>query len=481
MKLSAILLSCFILMSFPVMAQPEAPVVIGERINITSSVLSEEREIWISKPPGYAESLEGFAVLYLLDGANNFRHVSTTADFLATANRIPGLLVVAILNTDRGRDMTPVSSDPDDTAIARNQGGAEQFQNFLRDELFSYIKENYKTRDYRILAGHSLGGLFAIHTLTTQPEMFNAYLAISPSLQWSNQAMVNQAEQFLAASDSLQRDLYMAIANETGETLAAMRKLTGVLTEYSPQGFRWDFERMESEHHGSVILPGTYEGLQSIFSGWAIEDAMAIYETGGVSALRRQFVEDGRRFGYERSLPDTMLLQLASELIQQSRLDDAAAIVLNDIDITPPSYFLNLLGDRYQGIGQSERAKQLYSLSLSNNPSDEVSQNRLHAMGVDTSTLVATVSVNQDVLATYTGEYRLTPEFTLTVFLEEGKLYSQVTQQRATELVPLSRTRFSVTDADSQIEFFSDEEGFVNRLVMSQFGREMEAIKIVAQ
>lgn len=477
-KMSLLLLGFALLAPSFGNAQADAPLVIGERVSIESTVLDEEREIWIATPPGYEESDAGYPVLYLLDGDSNFRHVSTTADFLATANRIPGLIVVAILNTDRGRDMTPASTDPDDARQVRTHGGADQFKVFLGDELIPYIDENYNTRDYRILVGHSLGGLFAMHTLTTQPEMFDAYLVVSPTLRWSDQDMVNQAERFLASSESLQLDLYMTIANETGESLSALRKLTGVLTQHSPHGLRWNYERMVQEHHGSVILPGTYNGLQSIFSGWSVEDVMGIYEIGGVAALREQYTEGGKRFGYDRSLSDTTLLQLASELIQQARLDEAAAIVLNDINMAPPSYFLNLLGERYQAIGNATRARQLYALSLQNNPGDEVSQTRLRAMGVDPSQLIDVVSVDEDVLNTYTGRYRLTPEFTLTVFVQEGKLYSQGTRQRATELVPLSQTRFSVTDGDSQIEFFADSRGTIDRLVLSQFGREMEAARL---
>ncbi|MEM7535498.1 MAG: hypothetical protein AAF639_25200 [Chloroflexota bacterium] len=34
---------------------------------------------------------------------------------------------------------------------------------------------------YRILIGHSFGGLLTLHTLLDVPEMFQAYIAIDPS------------------------------------------------------------------------------------------------------------------------------------------------------------------------------------------------------------------------------------------------------------------------------------------------------------
>lgn len=47
-----------------------------------------------------------------------------------------------------------------------------------------------RTRPYRILVGHSRGGLFAVDTFVEQPELFNAYVAISPSLWWENMALI---------------------------------------------------------------------------------------------------------------------------------------------------------------------------------------------------------------------------------------------------------------------------------------------------
>jgi len=241
----ASLLSTGILSSIPAVAQ-ESPslVVIGERAELQSQILDEKRVLIISKPAGYETGEDRYPVLYLLDGNRHFHHTTGTTKFLASRDRMPEVLVVAIPNTNRNRDLTPPYQSKEDSKRFPNQGGADNFLRFISDELMPWVERNYRTRPYRILVGHSYGGLFAIHTLITRPGVFNAYIAISPSLQWDNQGLVPKAEAFFEATPELDADFFMTAGNESGALLDGVRKLSGVLDESAPNGFRWNFNRM---------------------------------------------------------------------------------------------------------------------------------------------------------------------------------------------------------------------------------------------
>ena len=83
------------------------PIVIGNKRQIESKILNETRPLWISTPSSYDAGEERYPVLYLLDGNAHFHHTTGTVGFLSSNDRIPEMLVVAIPNTDRTRDLTP--------------------------------------------------------------------------------------------------------------------------------------------------------------------------------------------------------------------------------------------------------------------------------------------------------------------------------------------------------------------------------------
>ena len=85
---------------------PEA-ITIGKKLKFYSEVLKEERLLFLYLPSGYDQLEESFPVLYLLDGDAHFHHTTGTVQFLAQNGRIPDMIIVAIQNTERTRDLTP--------------------------------------------------------------------------------------------------------------------------------------------------------------------------------------------------------------------------------------------------------------------------------------------------------------------------------------------------------------------------------------
>src|SRR4029453_18801224 len=76
-------------------------------------------------------------------------------------------------------------------------GGADNFLKFFETEVIPEIEKQYRVQPYRIFAGHSLGGLFAIHAMINKPGLFNSYIAVSPSLQWEHDEALKRAEAYL--------------------------------------------------------------------------------------------------------------------------------------------------------------------------------------------------------------------------------------------------------------------------------------------
>src|SRR3982751_5152037 len=198
-------------------------VTIGTRGSIFSKILQENRDYEIYLPPSY-NSLDKnlrFPVMYLLDGDGHFHSVCGLVQQLAggvNGNTIfPEMIIIAINNTDRTRDLTPVHDaigpDGKEVAFLKTSGGGENFVKFLEMELIPQVELKYHTAPYRLLVGHSFGGLTAINILLNHTELFNSYIAIDPSMWWAKRALIKQAETILPTKNFKGHSLYLAIAN----------------------------------------------------------------------------------------------------------------------------------------------------------------------------------------------------------------------------------------------------------------------------
>lgn len=222
----------------------------GQTVEIPAKNLKQSRSLTISKPEGYENGRDAFPVLYLLDGEANFEYTASIVHYLAEKERIPEMIVVAINSGDtsrRNHDLTTPSQSEIDNRFSPGNGGADAFLAFISDELIPYVEKNYRTRPYRILVGHSFGGLFAIHTLIEKPKLFNAYIAIDPTVSWNNGAEIVRARQFLSNVQELQADVFVTAANAFGRSEPGIKDLVAALDGNRARGFRWNFEWMRSQ------------------------------------------------------------------------------------------------------------------------------------------------------------------------------------------------------------------------------------------
>lgn len=178
-------------------------------ISIDSKVLGEQRNIFVYLPSGYDQTKQGYPVIYILDARGNFFFSSAVVDFLSRSQLMPRSIVIGIPNTDRNRDFTPVPFEGSQTS-----GGADMFLEFMEKELIPHVEKNYRTQPYKTLFRHSLCGMFAIYTLFEKPEMFNAFIAVSPYLQYADQYVVDRAELALSENAGFNNHLFITLGNE---------------------------------------------------------------------------------------------------------------------------------------------------------------------------------------------------------------------------------------------------------------------------
>lgn len=343
---------------------PAAPGV--TRLRIKSEVLGEERVILVRTPPGYETNKVRYPVLYMTDGDGHIGHTGSTIEFLARNGRMSELIVVGITNTDRTRDLSPTHVE---TIGAGGQpqfptsGGGDKFLKFIETELIPHIEKSYRVQPYRILAGHSLGGLFAIHAMLSRPELFNSWVAVSPALQWDNQVLVKRAVDFLKARQEMKGTLYVTLGLEPGPIDDAFHQFKQALTRNQPKGFEWEAQVMDDEDHGSVVLRSHYFGLRKVYTGWQIPrdpDTGAVL-AGSLKGVDEHFQKLSEKFGYAITVAENVINQLGYQLLFASRPDEAIAAFKANVERYPDSANVyDSLAEAYERGGRLDLARPLY-------------------------------------------------------------------------------------------------------------------------
>lgn len=239
-------------------------------LRVPSKLLSETRVVNVYVPPGYIGKAETrYPVLYMLDGGEkeDFAHLAITLDALITAEKIPPMLLVGIENSERRRDMTGPTRIDSDLEIAPVVGGSAAFRNFIASELMPQIHAFYNVNDDAAIIGESLAGLFVVETLFVQPDLFDTYIAIDPSLWWNAEQWWREAGSRLDGTVDINARLFLTSAGDSGSSSA---HFADALCRNRLPNLRWTYAHHAKLQHANIFGKLEKEILTEAFSGQAM-------------------------------------------------------------------------------------------------------------------------------------------------------------------------------------------------------------------
>jgi predicted alpha/beta superfamily hydrolase len=244
-----------------------AAVSLGETFRLRSATLGEERVINVYLPPGYAESKTPLPVLYALDGGmqEDFPHVVGAIDVSIKNAVIQPLVVVGIANTERRRDLVAETTVDEEKKVAPHAGGTERFRRFVRDELKPEIARRYRVSERSAVAGESFAGLFIVETLLQDPDLFDTYIAIDPSVWWNRRALVKSAPERLGHWTAKGKRFFVATA-DYAETQEAVATLMAAIRDTAPAGLAATHEPFPAEHHSTIFPVAEVRAYRALFA-----------------------------------------------------------------------------------------------------------------------------------------------------------------------------------------------------------------------
>lgn len=243
------------------------PLVLGETFHLESTVLAERRVINVYLPPGYAESANRYPVLYMPDGGlkEDFPHIMGIIDVSVKNETMRPFILVGIENTERRRDLVGPTAIAEDRKIAPRAGGADRFRQFLRNELKAAVAARYRVTAESAIVGESFAGLFVLETLLTDPDLFDSYIAVDPSVWWNDQSLARGAASTFASWKAKPKALYLTTA-DTKDMQEGAERIVAALRQSNPPGLVWHYEPMPHEHHHTIFHGAALKAFRTIFA-----------------------------------------------------------------------------------------------------------------------------------------------------------------------------------------------------------------------
>ena len=375
-------------------------IVIGKTDSIQSKIMGEQRKIWVHVPDGANQK---YPVVYVLDGEGHFSSVVGMIQQLSSINgnsMCPKMIVVGITNTDRTRDLTPTHIDADlpmmDSISSKTSGGGENFIAFIEKELMPHIEAKYPTAPYKMLIGHSFGGLAVIQTFTHHTDLFNSYICIDPSMWWDNQKLLKQTQRALTEKKFEGKSLYLGIANTIDESIdiKTVQKDTSVDTKHirsilslqaafeknKQNGLRYQGKYYPDDTHGSAPLITEYDAMRFFFDYLPLKSTMKDFvdSTGALAnKYQNHFANLSKKMGYTMKPDEGEINYMGYDFLGRKIYKSAESFFKLNLIFYPESYnvydsysdYLIAIGDKANAIIQLNKA-----LSIKEN---EVSRKKL--------------------------------------------------------------------------------------------------------
>lgn len=165
-------------------------------VPIKDAQSNKQYELLIKLPENYTENKDkNYPVIYFTDAVWHIELLSSATFFMMEDVILVGISWQKDIADDVMKEYGEHFSRYGDYSFKKitnpkhpkiKFGQANNHLNFIRNDVFKYVENNYRTQpNNRTYFGFSAGGIFGTYALMTKPEMFKNYILGSPSI-WSH-------------------------------------------------------------------------------------------------------------------------------------------------------------------------------------------------------------------------------------------------------------------------------------------------------
>lgn len=236
-------------------------------LHVASTTSGETRPLWLHIPPECSRQ-KPCDVLLVLDAHALFPLAVSYAQVMRMMGRMEPLVVAGLPSASqegRSRDFIPTPGvTPAERQRLTEASGASRFVEFIEKDVLRAVERAAPVSGRRVIAGHSLAGLFAVHALATT-GIFEGHIALSPTLGWGNEKTLDTLVASLKTKEAAPRRFYASVANDAPAYLKAFTRLEKALTESSGGWLKHRTRRYTDEDHVTTVGPALQDGMKWMY------------------------------------------------------------------------------------------------------------------------------------------------------------------------------------------------------------------------
>lgn len=360
------------------------PLELGQRIKFRSEILNETRMMNIRLPESFYEVSEDHVYpVLLIDGTHGDQFFSTVSGMvrhLSSVSRMPETIVISFHDNMiyaphvhsngmwTSREILDYGADP------------ESFRRHLEEELFPYLKEQFRAADYRMIMGVSGSSLMTLHSFAKMPDLFDAHFlyAAADMIGMGYEAgktFIDAFEDRMKAKPDGKGQLYVSVAEDDvlrgaheGAYKKNMDALRDRLSPYTTENFKLKVEVIPQEGHYDSVLKGLLSALEMVFphDQWSPKFRDLIKEPGNamdnIDAFHQRLSET---YGFpilpkaERWNSVNCLRFIGGKLLRDGRVKEAVEVFERRVAYRPRlAAAWNSLAEALKADGQTDRARE---------------------------------------------------------------------------------------------------------------------------
>jgi len=239
--------------------------------------------LFIGLPESYAtQPNKRYPVVYVTDGYWDFQKLTTLHGPLVYDKYAPEFIVVGMgyagenLNYGdlRRWELSPVKFG----APLEASGHASDYLDTIEKVFIPLIDKEYRTDPKkRVLGGAARGGLFTLYSMFTKPDLFSAYIAVTPAVMLGNEWLLKYEEEFAKAGKTVNGRLYMTTGgNEATGFVAPILRMNQRLAQRKHLNLAYDFRIIDGERHAGNQTESYNRGLRFVFAPLAPEQGPSL-------------------------------------------------------------------------------------------------------------------------------------------------------------------------------------------------------------